>query len=364
MRKLAIGTALLASIAAFGSAHAETNIVYGSWAPSTDPASLAMDAFKAEVSERSDGNVNFETHYDSSVVQMRTVLGGIGDGLVDAGYIAGAIYQAEMPIDSMITQYSTLKANPYSISAAVTDVVLNDCPECVAEAEAHDVKPLAYAGTPHFYLMCKNPISSFDELKGKSIRAASANLRLVERLGATPVNTPTVEVMEAISRGQVECVVGSVFWLQAYSLWDAVGYVLDLPVGQYNNGLVFGVNTGLWNDLSEEDRATISQSLPTLIANAAANGVTKAEEMRRLSEEKGVVWGEPTDEMRQFMEDWFASERAVVQAWGEGKGIETSGDILDKVEAAVEKWNGIVESAGGDEAKVREAIATHIYANQ
>ena len=363
MMKLAFGTTILASIALAASAMAETNIVYGSWAPSTDPASIAMDAFKAEVGERSGGNITFETHYDSSVVQMRTVLGGIGDGLVDAGYVAGAIYQAEMPIDSMITQYSTLRANPYSISAAVTDVVLNDCPECVAEAEAHDVKPLAYAGTPHFYLMCKNPISSFDELQGKSIRAASANLRLVERMGATPVNTPTVEVMDAISRGQVECVVGSVFWLQAYSLWDAVGYVVDLPVGQYNNGLVFGMNADVWNDLSDEGRAAISESLPTLIANAAANGVAKAQDVRRMSEEKGVVWGEPSAEMSQFIEDWFASERAVVQAWGEGKGIGSSGAILDKVEAAVEKWNGIVDAAGGDEAMVREAIANEIYSD-
>ncbi|MYK33019.1 MAG: hypothetical protein F4051_15325 [Boseongicola sp. SB0670_bin_30] len=361
MKALAFGTAILASMALASSATAETSIVYGSWAPSTDPASLAMDTFAAEVGERSDGRISFETHYDSSVVQMRTVLGGIGDGLVDAGYVAGAIYQAEMPIDSMITQYASLKANPYSISAAVTDVVLNDCPECVAEAEAHGVKPLAYAGTPHFYLMCKNPISSFDELRGKSIRAASANLRLVERMGGTPVNTPTVEVLEAISRGQVECVIGSVFWLQAYSLWDVVGHVVDLPVGQYNNGLVFGVNAGFWGDLSDEDRATISGSLPTLIANAAANGVAKAHDVRRMSEEKGVVWGEPTDEMRQFMEDWFASERAVVQAWGEGKGIDSSGAILDKIEAALEKWNGIVDAAGGDEAEVREAIAAEIY---
>ena len=354
-------TAILTSAALAGTAFAETNLVYGSWAPSTDPASLAMDAFTAEVAERSGGSIAFETHYDSSVVQMRTVLGGIGDGLVDAGYIAGAIYQAEMPIDAMITQYASIQANPYSISAASTELALLQCPECAAEANGHDVTPLAYAGTPHFYLMCKNPISSFDDLQGKSIRAASANLRLVERMGGTPVNTPTVEVLEAISRGQVECVVGSVFWLQAYSLWDVVEYVLDLPVGQYNNGLVFGVNSDLWNDLGEDDRAAIFGSLPTLVANAAANGVAKAQEIRTLSEEKGVEWGEPTEEMRQFMDEWFVSERAVVQAWGEERGIPGVGDILDKFEMAVEKWNGISEAAGNDEAKMREAIAEEIY---
>lgn len=361
MKLLACGTAILAGATFACGAMAETNIVYGSWAPSTDPASLAIDAFKAEVGERSGGSITFETHYDSSVVQMRTVLGGIGDGLVDAGYIAGSIYQAEMPIDTMITQYASIQANPYSISAASTELALTICPECVEEAAQHDVKALAYAGTPHFYLMCKNPISSFSDLESKSIRAASANLRLVERMGGVPVNTPTVEVLEAMSRGQVECAIGSVFWLQAYSLWDTVDYVLDLPVGQYNNGMVFGVNADLWSDLSDEDRVAISESLPTLVANAAANGVAKAGEVRRLSEEKGVVWGEPTDEMRQFMDEWFASERAVVQTWGENNGVPNASDILDKFEAAVKKWNGIVEAMGGDEAKVRDAIAAEIY---
>ena len=61
------------------------------------------------------------------------------------------------------------------------------------------------------------------------------------------------------------------------------------------------------------------------------------------------------------MDEWFVSERAVVQAWGEERGIPGVGDILDKFEMAVEKWNGISEAAGNDEAKMREAIAEEIY---
>ena len=361
MKSLAFGTAILTGIALAGSALAQTNIVYGSWAPSTDPASLGMDAFVAEVAEKSGGKITFETHYDSSVVKMRTVLGSIGDGLVDAGYIAGSIYQAELPTDTMITQWSSIQANPYSISAAVSELVLTNCPECNAEAGEHDIKALAYAGTPNFYLMCKNPISSFDDLKGKSIRAASANLRLVERMGGVPVNTPTVEVMDAMSRGQVECAIGSVFWLQAYSLWDAVEYIVDLPVGQYNNGMVFGVSQGFWDDLGDDDRAVIIDSLPTLVSTAAAIGVEKAAEVRRLSEEQGVVWAEPTPEMTALMNEWFASERAVVQKWGEEHGLPEAASILDRFEAAVTKWNGIVESTGGDKDKMREAIVSEIY---
>ncbi len=360
MRHLIAITSLVAGLAA-SSALAEVKLTYGSWAPSTDPASLGMDSFSTAVTEASGGAVTFENLYDGTVVQMRTVLPGIAEGLVDAGYVAGAIYQAEMPIDSMLTNYASIKANPYSISAAVNETQLKNCAECTAENAKNGVTALAYAGTPHFYLMCKQPISSFDDLKGKSVRAASANLRLAKRMGATPVNTPTTEVMEAIQRGQVECVIGSVFWLQAYSLWDAVGYVLDLPVGQYNNGLVMAMNSETWDGLDDADKQVIMAELPTLVVEAAAAGVAKADEVRAASVEKGVVWGEPTDEMRAFMDAWFESERAAVQAAAEEKGIATAGDILDTFEASVTKWNAIVEEAGGDKDKIRARMADEIF---
>lgn len=344
-----------------GTAWAEMKITYGSWAPSTDPFSVAMEPFIESVKEKSNGEISFETHFDSSVVQMRTVLSGIKDGLVDAGYIAGSIFQAELPIDTMLTQYASIPADPFAISGAVSDFMLTECPECTKAAEANGVKPLAYAGTPHFYIMCKNPVRSFDELKGKSMRAASANLRMVEKIGATPVNTPTVEVLEAMQRGQVECAVGSSFWLQAYSLWDVVRYVVDMPVGQYNNGMIFGVNQDLWAEMSEENKNAILDSLPVLVANAAAAGYEKAQSIRAESIEKGVVWEEPTPEMRAFLEEWFKSERAAVQGWGEERQINDVAGILDGFEATVEKWNGISAEIGADKDKFQQKLIDEVY---
>ncbi|MBV7392640.1 hypothetical protein [Mameliella sediminis] len=356
-------TATALGVTAATATLAETTLAYGSWAPSSDPASKAFDTFSEAVADTA--AVRFDTFYDGSVVGMRTVLGGIEDGLVDVGYVAGAIYQAEMPIDSMLTQFSVVEANPLSISAAVTDFILNDCDDCRAEAQGHGVLPLAYAGTPHFYLMCKDPIASFDDLKGESIRAASANLRFVNFIGATPVNTPTTEVMEAIQRGQVECAVGSIFWLQAYSLWDSVGYVLDLPMGQYNNGLVFGVNEEIWNDdLDDDARAAILGNLPTLVTQAAANGIVAADAIRAESIERGVVWGEPTDEMRATMAEWFASERASVQKWGEDHGVTNAATILDGFVAKVAHWNARVGELNGDADAVRAELAETVYAGR
>ncbi len=360
MKHLLTATILAAGLASTP-ALADVKLTYGSWAPDTDPASIGMEAFSKEVSEASGGSVTFDNLYGGQIVQMRTVLPGIGEGLVDAGYVASAIYQAEMPIGSMITNYASIQSNPFAISAAVNEAALLNCPDCVAEDRANGLTTLAYAGTPHFYLMCKNPISSFKDLEGKSVRAASANLRLAKLMGATPVNTPTTEVLEAMSRGQVECAIGSVFWLQAYSLWDEVGYVLDLPVGQYNNGNVFAMSTEVWDGLGADDKAAIKAGLPTLVAEAAAAGVAKAKEVRAASIDKGVVWGEPTDEMRAFLDDWFKSEAQTVRALGSEKGIANADAIATALEKSVAKWNKVVEDAGGDKDAIRERMQTDIF---
>ncbi|MXW93627.1 MAG: hypothetical protein F4114_06040 [Rhodospirillaceae bacterium] len=363
MKPISLVAAIASALTLYSAASvAQTKITYGSWAPSSDPASLGMKAFTAEVGKQSGGKIQVVNHFDSSVVQMRTVLNGIRDSLVDAGYIAGAIYQAELPIDSMITSYASIQANPLSISAAVTDFVLNDCPECRAEVAKRGVTALAYAGTPPFYLMCKAPVTDFSQVKGKSIRAASAYLRFVRYIGATPVNTPTVEVMEAMRRGQVACLVGSIFWLQAYSLWDVVKYVVDVSMGQYNNGLVFGVNTAFWKKLNAADRAAIVGALPTLVVQAAAAGNAKAQSIRKTATEKGIVWAKPNEKMAATIQKWFAGERKNIEDFGKKKGIANAGAILDRFEASVAKWNGIVSKAGGDAAAVQAALTKEVYA--
>ena len=36
-----------------------------------------------------------------------------------------------------------------------------------------------------------------------------------------------------------------------------VRYVIDMPVGQYNNGMIFGINKDLWEDMSAENKEAI-----------------------------------------------------------------------------------------------------------
>ena len=334
-------------------AEAETKLTYGSWAPATHPNSLAFENFAETVSKATEGEVTFEASYDGSVVQWRTALSSVRDLVVDAAAIPG-VFSPELPIDAMITNYAAINSNQYALSGAVTELVLNECESCRAEVAANGVVPLAYTGDPHFYLMCRKPISSLDDLKGKSVRAASAFQRFVNHIGGTPVSTPTVEVLEVMQRGQVECVVGGAFWLRTYSLWDVVEFVVDMPLGQYNNGLTLGVNSQVWENIGADGQEAILKALPVLIETSGDEYTKLVDDVRAESKAHGVAWVEPTQEMVESFKAWQATERASVEAWAAEKGIEGAPPILNAFEALVTKWNAL--SAADDKQQYREAL--------
>jgi len=103
-------------------------------------------------------------------------------------------------------------------------------------------------------------------------------------------------------------------------------------------------------------------SLPTLVAEAAAIGATEAQAVRDESiAQHGVTWAKPSDAMQKSLDAWFASERAAVQAWGEDKKVPDTAKILDQFEAAVKKWNAISDQVGNDKAKFRDALVKEVY---
>lgn len=353
-----IGLLLLA-----GAAHAETKIVYGSWAPTNDPISVGALAFFGEVKTRSGGSVSFEPHFDSTVIAQKTALPGIKDGLVDAGYMAGSIFRSELKVDYMMTQFATLSSTPHAMSAAVSETVLSNCPECLAELSKQNVIPMAYAGSSPFYLMCKNPITSVADLKGKSVRAASAYLRFVETVGGVPVNTPTTEVLDVMQRGQVSCLIGSMFWLQAYSLWDVVTWVADLPLGQYNNGMIMAMNKGKWAELSGADRKAIADSLPTFVKAASDESERQMAGVRKGAIDHGVKWGAPPQDFVDAFKKFQAGELEQILKNAKADGVPNAAGISAAFVKNVDKWNakvGVVGRGDGYRAALVEDIFSKV----
>ena len=88
------------------------DILYGSWEPVAAPNTLALDQFFDKVRSESGGIINFRPFHSGTLVNVRSSLAGIRDGLVDAANIAGSQTPASLPIDFFYQNHAAILSEP------------------------------------------------------------------------------------------------------------------------------------------------------------------------------------------------------------------------------------------------------------
>ena len=127
--------------------------------------------------------------------------------------------------------------------------------------EYKGIKPLFMHTTEGYVLHSSKPVTRMEDLKGMKIRTATRiSARLVQSLGATPVQMPLPQVPDAISKGVVDGVLVPWEALPATKLHELVKYHLDAPLGSprfANTIFAFGMNQAKYNSLSPEQKKVI-----------------------------------------------------------------------------------------------------------
>lgn len=354
--------AAVAAVAATTPVLAATTITYGSWTPESHPSGIAAQAFFQHVTKATKGDLRFEAHYDGTVVNIRTTLPGVRDGLVDAAYVTGSLFAKQVPHDNMLQAHATVVGDTLSLTGAMTEFMLLQCPECVNEKARAGVVGLGYAAEAPFFLQCRQPVGTIADLKGRSVRAVGAFALFAQSLGATPVNTAPGEVYEAMQRGSVGCAIGGGFWLKSYSLWDVARYVVDLPLGQYNNGSLMTFNRDVWQGLTPAQRKAILDGMPHLLRVSAYAHKQQHEEVRAASIAKAVTWNAPPPELAGHLDVFRRSDLERVFAEAKAAGVSDPPEMWKRFEATLAKWTGIVAGIGDDQDKYEDALRREIFA--
>lgn len=367
MKRIAIAklaTAVVCSTLLFttGPAGAQTKISFGGAMPGTEANSRANVQFFKRVEEASKGKLKFESSFDGQVVNFRSTLGGIKDGLVDAGQLFPAFFFSELKTMSMFVQLGGQPPDEWTGAAAMNETVLLNCPECEAELAKYKVKGFAISGSAPFYLLLRNPISDLSDLKGKNIRGVGPSQVLIQALGANPAATAPSEVFEAMQRGQIEGAVAGVDWLKQYGLADVVRYVVEPPTGHdFAGRMPFVTSVDLWKRLSTDQKDAILRSLPFLVAEATANGASDGAEARRLGETKGVKFSKIPTAYSEKLDTFRTTEIDRIVSTYKKQGIERADVLVKTFLEKVAKWKKIVAETKGDRKAYEEALWREIY---
>jgi len=253
--------------------------------------------------------------------------------------------------------------DPLSAVAAVNQTIMVDCPECQEEYGRNKSVTLGGHATTAYYFLCKSPVNSLADLKGKKIRSVSRYMSvLTNAVGGTPVTVPPSEMVQAMQLGRLDCALAPREWLVTFGLKDEVKYIVEQP----SFGVIVGVsmlcvNANTWKGLSPKVKQAMIRNMPMAVAGGAfgamegdqrvVDTVIKANvKSVKLGADMEAIWKKVQEE----------EPTAVIDA-ATKNGAKNAQAIVDTYRKNLKKWEAIVDQIGPDRAKFEQALWDEIY---
>ena len=359
MLMLVIAAGLVISSTAF----AETKINYAAYVPGKHIVLRdVLTPFFEDITKATNNSVTFKLHPGGSLASGKGSLAAVRDGLAEGALLVDLYTPKELAAIGLISGLAMYGKDPRVMSAATNEMILLDCPECMKSYQQHNVTPLSFYSTSAYKLMCSKAVNSIDDIKGRKVRAVGPYGIWAKSLGAVPVRINSAEGYEALERGQVDCIVGSLAWLKSYSYWDVAKHVVDMPLGTYHTALFFDLRTDVWEGLSKSEKQVIIDRIPAMTARAATLYLELDADIEKTgAAEHGIKFAKPDSKMAEMFQAHLKKEVARVVAKGEKRKVPGAEVIVKGYLAKVQKWEKIIAEIGDDEAKFAEALRREIF---
>ncbi len=357
--RLAAGIAALALAPAL--AEAKT-LTYGTYLGARHSTNVdSVTPWMKAVEEATGGSITFEMAADGTLVSGRDSLQGIRDGLIDMSTIVDFYTPNDLKTSTILTELAMLGTDAASMTGAINEMQVLNCPSCLKEGEDNNLKIFAiYASSP-YHLICNKPFPTLESLKGSRIRATGAWAIFATSVGATPVNITSGEQYEALQRGQVDCTVMNIPALTNYSLFEVAKYVINQPLGTFHGAHVFNINTGVWDGLSDAEKAAFVGNIPAAMTNLTKGAIEADIKAIEISKAAGVVFADPDPALVQAVETFKQDELKRVKELAESRGLKDVDQLFATFQDVVAKWDGKMKEIGTDWDAYSQALQTEIY---
>ncbi len=336
---------------------------YSNYLPPTHATNrYALEPMFKTVAEETKGSLKFDLHPGGVLIGGKGTLSALRDGLIDGGFVVSLYHQNEIPLNTALSDLAFLASDPLVTMGAVNQTVLLDCPECLAEYRKYKTVYLgAYATTP-YVVMCKQPVKELKDLKGLKMRAAGTVYgRWATKIGGVPVNIANAEAYEALERGQLDCMIGAVAWLQTLSLWEVTKNVIDLPMGAYLGGAFLAFNQDSWKRVKEADRAVFVKHVPEYLAKLAVGYVKDDVDVQAQAKGKGVQINKPDQALVTLLAQYREEEVKNAIDAAKKRGVKNPEPAIQVFLRNLKKWEAIVARTGHDPVKFEQALRDEIY---
>tara|TARA_R110001592_G_scaffold14420_1_gene64449 strand:- start:963 stop:2003 length:1041 start_codon:yes stop_codon:yes gene_type:complete len=234
-------------------AFAATTLHVGTWLPPTNPQNaIVWPTWAKWVEEATEGRVNVEVEHDLG--HPKTMFQLVEDGVVNAGFS----YHGYVPGRFQLPQIVELPGLGVGAEAASVALwqVYNKYFMDSGEFEGLTLIGMFTHGPG--YIHSVDPITSFDQIKGKKIRiGGGVQSELGQRMGVTPVSAPAPEVYQMMQQGVIDGAFLPMGEQKTLRLKEVAPNVTVLPGGMYLGSFSMFIDPYFLEKLDPKDREAI-----------------------------------------------------------------------------------------------------------
>lgn len=232
-------------------------LTFSTHLPETGIDGSSLKYFMEEVTEATDGRVQFDMYFGGSMTKSSEVLEAVSSGMVDLSFVPEGFFETEF--------YPTFVATlPYSTTSEwVCNKALKEMFDTYEPFQQMcDQQNVVCIGpvVPSELVMVstKKEIHTLDDMKGLKIRAMGAVNQEMSMLGATPVAMEASEIYEALERDTVEAATGIPVTLAvSYKLQEIADNFIFSGIGTYTTSSLY-MNKNTWDSLPADIQEAFS----------------------------------------------------------------------------------------------------------
>lgn len=328
VRGVSVALAFAATSVLAGTASAEEWKCYTYQSAPASPVNIGLQKMADKLKEVTNGRVNVTCNVGGALpIDANSIAPAMSDGVLDIGSvsnISGYVPLAAIGIlPGMFQNNAQYDEKGWPILKEVIQ----------AEFDKRNLKVLGtYHYPPQVIWGSKSatPLTSFDDLKGKTLRVGNPEVgEFAKVFGAIPVTLPTPDVSPALQRGTVEYVITAA--AAGGRLWrDFFGSGLLDPVYVATSYII--INKDRWDSLSPEEQAAFGD-----FAAETGKWITKTQQdddavaIAEFKDKDGWTITPSSDEAYKKI---VAGMQPLWTAWAEQRGPEAV-ELLGTLKAAL-----------------------------
>lgn len=234
---------------------APIKLTYALFQPGTAALSKKNTEFAEAIEKRTNGQVQIQVFHSGSLLSGPAMYEGIRNGIVDMGNAFTLYNPGAFPF-TQIVQMPAESESGWAVSNAMYEFMMKYQPK-----EWQDVHLITTVGTGADFMMVgtgKKPIRKLEDWKGTSVRPADADI--IVAVGGTVKDLPMSEVYDAIAKGVVDGVTGTLEPLKAWRQADVCKYITVIGAPVQPSVMWFNfMNKKKWNSLPPDIQNTITE---------------------------------------------------------------------------------------------------------